>query len=416
MIAITMRLLCKGFFACVVFCLPISRAAADSDVYLLDVPDYQWFAGCFGTGCGNLAGYWDRHGMNDFYTGPTGGGVAPLNDRGANIGIRSMWASKAGMDGRPANQPGHIDDYWIRYASDGDFSYQSTVADPYVTAGRAEHAPDCIGDFIGLSQKKWTNMNNECDGNIDAFSFVYWDTNGNRRLNFTPTAATGPPPRDIQSGLRQWAKYRGYDADVFTQLTDFNPNVPPGAGFTFEELKSEINAGYPVLVFLQNYVEKYRGITNTVPMARANPEIHGMLIYGYKEYPDFGVNYVYCRTSWGIGDGITYSWGPDPWLSDPGEGLALYPRGVIGFHPRPRIRSIQRSGNELTITWDGPSSQVRDVIANTTTPVHRYQIEKTASLTPPSWERVGSPTTDRTITITDLSGDAAFYRVAPPGE
>src|SRR6185503_15811571 len=71
MIAITMRLLWKGFFACIVFCLPMSRASADSNVYLLDVPDYQWYAGCFGTACGKLAGYWDRHGMSDFYTGPT---------------------------------------------------------------------------------------------------------------------------------------------------------------------------------------------------------------------------------------------------------------------------------------------------------------------------------------------------------
>ena len=35
---------------------------------------------------------------------------APLDDFGAHVGIRSLWASKAGFDGRPPNQPGHIDD------------------------------------------------------------------------------------------------------------------------------------------------------------------------------------------------------------------------------------------------------------------------------------------------------------------
>jgi len=52
------------------------------------------------------------------------------------------------------------------------------------------------------------------------------DLTGNRRTNFTPTATAGTPARDIQSGLREWTRWRGYDADVFTQLTDFNPNVP----------------------------------------------------------------------------------------------------------------------------------------------------------------------------------------------
>ncbi|MCI0747899.1 MAG: hypothetical protein L0Y58_21035, partial [Verrucomicrobia subdivision 3 bacterium] len=223
-----------------------SSGRADSDVYLLETPDYSWFAGCFGTACGNLMGHWDRHGMADFYNGPTAGGVAPLNDRGANVGIRAMWASKAGLDGRPADQPGHIDDYWLYYSSDSSFSYQSTAPDPFVTLGRAEHAPDCIGDFIGLSQRKWTNMSGECDGNIDAYSFVYWDTNGDRRTNYTPPTTAGTPARDIQSGLREWTKYRGYGADVFTQFSDFNPQTPAGTGFTFEDVKAEINAGYPL--------------------------------------------------------------------------------------------------------------------------------------------------------------------------
>jgi hypothetical protein len=396
------------------FSVPLFSLHADSDVYLLDVPDYTWFAGCFGTATGNLMGYWDRHGMTEVYTGPTGDGLAPMDNFGANVGIRSMWASRAGLDGRPANQPGHIDDYWIFYSSDQSFSYQSTDADPYVTAGRAEHTPDCIGDFIGLSQRKWTNMNNECDGNVDAFSFVYWDTNGNKRVNFTPPVKPGTPARDIQSGLREWAKYRGYAADVFTQLTDFNPQTPPGAGFTFADLKAEIDAGYPLMVFLQDYEEKSRPL-GTMP--RANPEIHGMLIYGYEEYPDFGFNYVYCRTSWGSGGAPrSYSWGPDAWVPL-GGGIDLAPRGVIGFRPKPRIRSIQRTGNELRIDWDGPSSQVRDAVAGTTTTVHRYVVERSATIDGPRTP-VGPSTTDRTITVSDLSGDSAFFvvRLATAGE
>src|SRR5688500_6405180 len=131
-------------FICSLLCAGALSLRADSNVYLVEVPGYSWYAGCFGTATGNLMGYWDRRGLADFYTGPTAGGVAPLDNAGSNVGIRSLWASKAGFDGRPADQPGHIDDYWTRYASDGDFSYQDTGPDPYLTAGRTEHTPDCI--------------------------------------------------------------------------------------------------------------------------------------------------------------------------------------------------------------------------------------------------------------------------------
>ena len=88
-----------------------ARATAYELVYLTGVPDYEWHAGCFGTATGNLMGYWDRHGFPEFYVGPTAGGVAPLNSFGANSGILSLWASEAGRDGRPANRPGHWNDY-----------------------------------------------------------------------------------------------------------------------------------------------------------------------------------------------------------------------------------------------------------------------------------------------------------------
>ncbi|HKX63503.1 MAG TPA: hypothetical protein VJS65_16725, partial [Verrucomicrobiae bacterium] len=51
---------------------------AQTMVYLTDVPDYNWYAGCFGTASGNLAGFWDRHGYSNIYTGAVNGGEAPL--------------------------------------------------------------------------------------------------------------------------------------------------------------------------------------------------------------------------------------------------------------------------------------------------------------------------------------------------
>lgn len=385
--------------------LAVVSLRADSNVYLVEVPDYSWYAGCFGTATGNLMGYWDRHGLADFYTGPTAGGVAPLDNWGAHIGIRSLWASKAGVDGRPADQPGHIDDYWEFYDSDSRYSYQSTAPDPYLARG-VEHAPDCLGDFIGLSQRKWTNMNGECDGNIDAFSFVYWDTNGERRLNFTAQTPNGAPAPDIQSGLRDWTRFRGFDADVFTQLADFNPQTPSSKGFTFEDVKREIDAGYPLLVFLQDYNEFYRSFSG---MPRGNPEIHGMLIYGYQEFPQFGVNYVRCRTSWASGDEAIYAWTAQAWVPGPGVNLAV--RGVIGYRPKPKVARIDRAGSQVTISWQGPSSHLHDVFAQTTTPVHRYVVEKSSAPAGAPWTTVGAITTELSSTFPADAAATAFYRV-----
>src|SRR3954469_8404156 len=252
----------------------VPRIEADTDIYLLDVPAYQWFAGPASTMCGNLAGYWDRHGFPEFYTGPTGNGIAPLSNSGANAGVRSLWATKAGLDGRPGNKPGHLDDFWTTYLiPSGVSSFGSSAPDPYVTAVRTEHSPDCIADFIGESQRKWTNMNGECDGNLDGSAFVYWDLTGNKRTNFAPTTDSGAPVRDVQSGLKAWARSCGYDAEVFSQLVDFNPNVAPGKGFSFVDLQKEIDAGYPVLFWLQptNQFSRAVNMGSANAMPRANP-------------------------------------------------------------------------------------------------------------------------------------------------
>ncbi|MBI4663714.1 MAG: hypothetical protein HY735_33350 [Verrucomicrobia bacterium] len=372
---------------------------AASNVYLIEVPDYDWHMGCFGTATGNLIGFWDRHGFPEFYSGPTGSGVAPLNAFGSNSGIHALWASEAGVDGRPSDKPGHVEDYF--------FSYGSTELDPHVLAGRAEHEPDCIGDFIGLSQNKWKNLNGECDGNIDAYSFVYWDSSGERRVNFTPGVEAGWPARDIQSGLRAWTQYRGYDADVFTQLSDFNPEVPAGRGFSFQALKAEIDAGYPVLLFLQDYSSKSRSFAG---MDRGNPLIHGMLAYGYYESDD-GKQFVRHRSSYASGDNLFGVWARGTiWHS------ILPLRGVIGYHPLPRIKEIVHEAGELTIRWDGPDTELYDVDTGVKTKLHWYVVEKATSLTERDFAPITQATTDHSATFSIPEGERAYFRVSllPP--
>jgi hypothetical protein len=371
-------------------------------VMLTGVPDYAWYGGCFGTATGNLMGYWDRHGFPNLYTGPTGGGVAPLSNAGVNFGIRSMWASKAGLDGRPTDQFGHIDDYWVRYNNDTDLSYESAAPDPYLTEGRPEHEPDCISDFIGASQNKWKSLDNECDGNIDAFAYNFWDAEGNRRINYVPPSQGDIPVRDIQSGLKAWTKHRGYEANLFSQLVDFNPNVTAGHGFTFEDLKAEIDAGYPVMLFLQNFDEKSRSVPG---MLQANPICHGMLAYGYY-VTDSGTGYVRYKNSWSGSGDFTMR----PWTSAKWEAL-LPLRGVIGFHPLPQIKEITRDQNKLTIKWDGPSSTLNNLITGTSTSLHWYVVEQSPVLSANGFVPVTEPTKDLEATITNCCENAAFFRV-----
>lgn len=377
-------------------------SSAAENVMLAEVPDYSWYAGCFGTAAGNLMGYWDRHGLPNLYTGPTAGGVAPLNSDGFNEGIRSMWASRAGFDGRPANQPGHIDDYWRFYVSDGVNSYESTAPDTYLVNGRAEHAPDSICDFIGASQNKWKDLDGECDGNIDAYAVTYWEHAGDRRVNYVPPPQGDLAVRDVPSGLRAWTRYRGYESTVFSQLTDFNPTVKAAKGFSFADLKREIDAGYPVMLFLQNYGDRSRPLAN---MPRANPNVHGMIAFGYFIAGD-GRQFVRYRTSWGgSGDNRLHAWNSEHWEAD------LSVRGVIGYHPLPRITSISRNNGSVTVRWHGPSSALLDLNSGASTSAHHYSVERSASLAVDSFAAVAEPTTKLETTVPNCCEGTTFFRV-----
>ncbi len=371
----------------------LNGQAQDSDVTLLEVPDYEWHAGCFGTATGNLMGFWDRHGFDEFYTGPTANGVAPLTSFGSNAGIFSLWATKAGWDGRPADQPGHEDDYYV--------AYESTAPDPYITAGRAEHAADCIGDFIGLNQQRWVAMNGECDGNIDGYSFTYWDKTGARRHDFVPDTSAGSPARDIPSGLRAWTQWRGYDAEVDSQLSEFNPglSVP---GFTFEDLKAEIDSGYPVLIFLQDFTDYSRVLGG---MPRANPDIHGVLAYGYGTY--VGQPFVRTRFSWAIGDSMN-NWTGESWMRD--QALNLPVRGVITYHPKPKIVGNERRDGMVTLRWKGPQPQIFDAMAGVAWRPHAFVVEQTASLAPADWQAAAGPVVALEATFPEAAA-TVFYRI-----
>ncbi len=336
-------------------------------------------------------GYWDAHGFSNFYTGPTAGGTAPINNSGTNSGIKSLWASEAGVDGRSSTNYGHVDDYWI--------GYQNEDPDPWHQRGY-EHPADCIGDFMGLNQNRWTNMNGECNGNRDGWAFNYFDTStGARRINFTPGPEAGSPPRDIQSGLRAYADYCGYGAQVFSQLADIWTDTPSGTGFTFQDICREIDAGYPLLLMLQDHV-----YSNS---SGFNPDIHGLVICGY--YISNGVQKVRVRTGWTT-DPSSYDL--KPWADEKWYGwFGSWPRGVIGFHPRPKVREMSLSGNTLHVAWDGPQARLYDAVADSTRTLHWYVVQFAQSLTSSAFEVISPATCRLSLNVSNFTHDSGFIRV-----
>jgi len=360
-------------------------ANGQQDVYLEDVPDYNWYYGCFGTASGNLFGYWDRNGLPDIYTGPVNGGVAPLNTSGTNAHIWTMWASRAGYGGRATNDWGHVDDYVGIDGNGGGVTYRQTN-DPYIAAGRSPHAHDSIGDFIGLSQYSWTNLNGECRGNVNAWAFNYFDVLGKRRQNFNA------PTPDIQSGYRRFAQFRGYDAEVYSQVTDVYPNTPAGRGFTYEDFMAEIDAGYPVVMQWQ--------ISNYADSNGNNPDFHAVVGYGYYHDPS-GTKSIYTHNSWAQGE-VLYNWN--------GPGL-FYFRGVYVVRPKPKITSITTSNEQTTIEWEGGHSRLYDFNNDVTITTHWYVIERGDLASPGAFTPISPATTDRSITVDDNSPGTGFIRI-----
>ena len=374
-------------------------AQEGENVWLEDMPDYTWHAGCFGTASGNLIGYWDRHGFPNMYTGPTGGGLAPLTTGGQNVSIRSLWASQQGLDGRPMNKPGHIEDYW--HSQDGTGSFEQVHEDPYVVLGRAEHAPDCLGDFIGQSQQKYDDLNGECSGNIDGYAFNFWDKTGARRTNFVPARVNGEAVRDIQSGLAAWSRYRGYGAETTSQLANVNPEAPVGTGFTFDDIVAEIRAGYPVMLMLQNHHNFSRPLLGN---PRAYPSCHAIIVFGYVVTDGGESRYIRFMSSWGAGEMFA------PWNSE--IVIAQLPlRGAITYHPEPRVTQVQRAGSEVRVHWEGPNSTLFDFTSQTSTPVHRYVVERANILQPDAFTPVTEPLTDREAVFPDTNEKEAYFRV-----
>ncbi len=132
-------------------------APSRSSVSLANVPAFDWSFGCSATSASMAAGYYDNNGYPDMYTGPTNGGIMPMDNsiwgtvviNGQTRSQCPLSATRNTVDGRTT--PGHVDDYWILYNNPGP--------DPFITNGWTEHTyNDCTADFMGTNQSELGNV------------------------------------------------------------------------------------------------------------------------------------------------------------------------------------------------------------------------------------------------------------------
>lgn len=237
---------------------------------LSDVPAFNWSYGCSATCAAMLFGYYDRMGYGNMYSGPTNGGVCPLDS--------SIWgytqypsircyecplsATHQGLDGRVVK--GHVDDYWIDYGDAGP--------DPYVGNWTEHIHGDCTGDFMGTNQSKFSST--------DGATTFYHNPSGDPLYDYT---GSEPTRRDGCHGMRLFAESRGYSMETnYTQLI-LGQGSDPARGFTFSQYMAEIDAGRPVIIHVTG---------------------HTMLGYGY----DTAGNKVYLRDTWDYGS-HSMTWG-----------------------------------------------------------------------------------------------------------
>ncbi len=211
--------------------------AAGSNI--LVVPAFSWVYGCSAVSGAMIAGYYDRSGFPNMYTGPANGGVMPLDNSswptfsdGSNT-YRNMplVASKNGVDGRTSR--GSIDDYWVKYGS--------SASDPYVTNSWEPHAyGDAIGDYMWTSQSAFSNT----DGSTSFWNYT------NSATPLTCAAMQSYGCHDGTLGRKHFYEARGYTVSTcYNQSTD---NRVSG-GFSFTQFMAEIDAGRPVLLNLAGH-------------------------------------------------------------------------------------------------------------------------------------------------------------------
>lgn len=334
----------------------------------LTVPAYDWYYGCSATSGAMIAGYYDRNGYPNMYTGPGNGGVMPLD----NSTVWSSWtdgagdtytqcpltASRNGLDGRTTR--GSIDNYWVEY--------NSSTQDPFITNGWTEHTYGAaIGDYMRTSQSNY--------GNVDGSTTFYTYTSSAAQLTCDYMVSQGLT-RDGTVGRRAFYQAKGYTVtDCYNQKTDNN-----GGGFTYALYKAEIDAGRPVMINLAG---------------------HTVVGVGYN---DDTSNLVYINDTW---DHSVHSF---TWGGSYG-GMALLSVSIVNLAAAacntPTTPSLTSPSNGSTVTTSTPSFDWGD---STYANLYDFVLDNNSDFSSPIVNNTAVSTSAYTVTST-LANGTYYWKV-----
>ncbi|MDP1993020.1 MAG: C39 family peptidase, partial [Syntrophales bacterium] len=291
--------------------LPEPRSEMGSNTLI--VPAFNWVFGCSAVSGAMIAGYHDRSGFPNIYTGPTNGGTIPLQEHsswtnwidsyGDTYPNNPLIASHDGLDGRVGR--GSIDDYWVGYGSSPD---------PYITGGWTQHTwGDAIGDYMKTSQSAY--------GNTDGSTQFWGYTSSAAPLTCSAMESYSIDDLDGTYGRKLFYEARGYTVTVcYNQNTDNDYS----GGFSFAQYMDEIDAGRPVLL---------------------NLEGHSIVGVGY----DDSSNTVYIHDTWDNSN-HTMTWGGSY------AGMRLLSVSIVQIGDNPSPPTVTIVATDATATEAGPTT------------------------------------------------------------
>ncbi len=213
------------------------------------VPAFDWSFGCAATSAAMIAGHYDNFGYPQMYMGPTNCGVMPMDNSiwpDTNIAGEQRYqcplsATCENLDGRTI--PGHVDDYWISYLSQGP--------DPWTVAGGGsgiQHTyGECTGDYMKTNQWLDSDEQRNLDGNT---AFYYWPLGS--PFNLGDAEFLGVEDLDGMYGFALFMASRGYTVtNAYTQQSKASGLL---YWMNFSTYKNEIDAGRPVLIHITDHV------------------------------------------------------------------------------------------------------------------------------------------------------------------
>ncbi len=223
----------------------LPESNAHRGLVTLSVPAYSWSFGCSATSAAMIAAYYDRIAYPDIYTGPTNGGIMPIDNSSwptwvdGNGDTRAqcpLSATHSGLDGRASL--GHVDDYWNYYNQPGP--------DPYDGNWTEHTAEGCTGDY--MKTNKWFSAEGF---NVDGGTTFYNFTDG-APLPAAQMEFYGIHIHDGGYGIKLFYESRGYSVDtMFNQyIYGYEGNTQ---GFTWAQYMAEIDAGRPVMIHVTGH-------------------------------------------------------------------------------------------------------------------------------------------------------------------